>query len=119
MDFDAKGPNRDGGMEDALKEIGVLRRLKQSKAVNVNQFHDAFQVHSQLWIVSEYCSGGSLTTLRRATGNKLTERHILPIARELALGLKSVHEAGIVHRDVKCNCSSNATTEIIAKQNLV
>ena len=102
MDFSAKAANRDGGMEDALKEIGVLQRLRQSKAVNCNQFIEAFQVHAQLWIVSEYCPGGSLTTLRRATSNKTSERHIVPIARELALGLKSVHEAGIIHRDVKC-----------------
>lgn len=63
MDFDMKGPNKDIGMSDALKEIEVLQRLQQSKAVNVNLFHDAFPVHSQLWIVSEYCPGGSLTTL--------------------------------------------------------
>ena len=103
MDFDIKGPNKDIGMQDALKEIDILQRLKQSKAVNVNMFVEAFQVHSQLWIVSEYCSGGSLTTLRRATNNKLAERHIIAVARELALGLKSVHAAGIVHRDIKCS----------------
>ena len=38
----------------------------------------------------------------RATKNKLDERYILPIARELAEGLKAIHEAGIIHRDVKC-----------------
>ena len=63
MDFDAGGPNKDAGMEDALKEINVLERLQQSKASNVNLFFEAFQVHSQLWIVSEYCPGGSITTL--------------------------------------------------------
>lgn len=38
----------------------------------------------------------------RATGNKLEERYIVPIARELAVALKAVHAAGIIHRDVKC-----------------
>jgi serine/threonine protein kinase len=37
----------------------------------------------------------------RATGDKLEERFIIPIARELAEGLKAIHEAGIIHRDVK------------------
>lgn len=38
----------------------------------------------------------------RATGNKLEEKYIVPIARELAVALKAVHAAGIIHRDVKC-----------------
>ena len=38
----------------------------------------------------------------RATGNKLEDKYILPIARELAAGLKAIHDAGIIHRDVKC-----------------
>jgi serine/threonine protein kinase len=101
MDIVAPGDSMESGVSDALKEIGILRRLKESRAVNVNMFVEAFHFHSQLWIVSEYCSGGSLSTLRRATENKLPERLIITIARELALGLKSVHSAGIVHRDIK------------------
>jgi Protein kinase domain len=53
---------------------------------------------------------------RRATGNKLEERHIIPIARELAKGLKSVHDAGIIHRDIKCSnvmISENGRVQII------
>lgn len=37
----------------------------------------------------------------RATGDKLDEKFIIPIARELAEGLKAIHAAGIIHRDVK------------------
>ena len=37
----------------------------------------------------------------RATDDKLEERFIIPIARELAIGLHAIHEAGIIHRDVK------------------
>lgn len=37
----------------------------------------------------------------RATGDKLEERFIVPIARELAEGLRAIHDAGIIHRDVK------------------
>ena len=66
-------------------------------------------MHNELWIVSEYASGGSVNTLMKPTmnlrdpGPGLPEKFIIPIARELALGLKYVHEAGVLHRDLKCN----------------
>ena len=39
--------------------------------------------------------------LRAAIGFTLQEKYIKTIARELAEGLKSVHELGLIHRDVK------------------
>jgi serine/threonine protein kinase len=63
MDFTAPFEGREAGIEDALKEIRVLRRLREHNTKNVNIFLDALQVDDQLWIVNEYCSGGSITTL--------------------------------------------------------
>lgn len=37
----------------------------------------------------------------RGTDGKLEDRFIVPVARELAEALKAIHEAGIIHRDVK------------------
>ena len=37
----------------------------------------------------------------RATNDKLDERYIVVVARELAKALKGLHKAGILHRDVK------------------
>jgi serine/threonine protein kinase len=41
--------------------------------------------------------------------NGLMEKWIIPILREVAEGLKWVHQAGIIHRDIKCkSCRFNA-----------
>ena len=40
----------------------------------------------------------------QAMNNKIEEKYIVAIARELAKGLKAVHDADIIHRDVKGKC---------------
>ncbi len=48
----------------------------------------------------------------RATNDKLDEKYIIPIARELAVGLHAIHEAGIIHRDVKGTMSSTTSEAV-------
>jgi protein-serine/threonine kinase len=94
-------------LSETLKEIDILQQLRDSKArPYVNIIEEARSVHNELWIVSEYASGGSVATLMKPCMVKepfgLEEKFIIPIARELALGLKYTHEAGVLHRDLKC-----------------
>lgn len=50
----------------------------------------------------------------RATNDRLAEKYIVVVARELAKALKGLHAAGIIHRDVKgkpscCGFPRNST----------
>jgi protein-serine/threonine kinase len=103
QDYKADIDARDDTIKEFIRETTILQSLKDNKAKNVNIIYDAFSVDSQLWIVSEYCPGGSLSTLMKATVRPgLEEAFIIPISRECAVALKYVHEAGIIHRDIKC-----------------
>jgi protein-serine/threonine kinase len=103
QDYNADILAKDDTIKEFIRETSILQSLKDNQAQNVNVIYDAFSVDTQLWIVSEYCPGGSLTTLMKATPRPgLDEEFIIPIAREVAIALKYVHEAGIIHRDIKC-----------------
>ena len=95
---------RDEAINDFVREIAVLQQLKDARARNINVFYEALPLHSQLWLVSDYCGGGSVHTVMKALpqGFGLEEMFIIPITREVGIALRHVHEAGIIHRDLKC-----------------
>jgi serine/threonine protein kinase len=105
VDYDHDTLDKDDTIKDYLKEVNTLQQLKDAKAKNINMIKEAFDLQEQLWIVCEYCTGGSIRTLMRANPPScpgLEEEFIIPIARELALAIKNVHDIGVLHRDIKC-----------------
>ena len=40
-----------------------MKQVKDSGAKNINELIEAISIHSQLWLVCEYCPGGSVRTL--------------------------------------------------------
>lgn len=109
--YESTWDSRDDTIQNFTKEISALQRLKDSNAKNITMLYEAFTFHSQLWLVSEYCHGGSVSTLLKACPERrLEEQFIIPIARELAIALKYIHEADIVHRDIKCKFQDGAET---------
>lgn len=101
LDYNTLRDHRDESIKDFIHETKVMKQVKDSGARNINELIEAISIHSQLWLVCEYCPGGSVRTLMRATNDKLDEKYIIPIARELAVGLHAIHQAGVIHRDVK------------------
>ena len=63
VDFKVNTADRDASYDDFLKELKTLQQIQSYGAKNVNRIFEVLEVHSQLWIVSEYCPGGSVHTL--------------------------------------------------------
>ncbi|KAL2861105.1 putative serine/threonine protein kinase [Aspergillus lucknowensis] len=101
LDYKSGRDFKDESIKDFIHETKVMKQVKDSGAKNINELIEAVSIHSQLWLVCEYCPGGSVRTLMRATGDRLDEKFLIPVARELAAGLRAIHDAGIIHRDIK------------------
>jgi protein-serine/threonine kinase len=105
-DYKADIQSKDDSIKEFVRETNILRQLTKHNVQNVNVLYDAFAVDTQLWIVTQYCPGGSLATLMKADNRPikpgLEEQYIVAIAREVAVALKSIHAVGIIHRDIKC-----------------
>ena len=56
---------RDESIKDFIHETKVLAQVKDAGAKNVNELIEAISIHTQLWLVCNYCPGGSVRTLVR------------------------------------------------------
>ncbi|KAI0394833.1 putative serine/threonine protein kinase [Xylariaceae sp. FL0594] len=100
---DSLNPKQQDTHSEFLKEINALRLLSESGAKNVNTVIEALPVGQSMWMVTEYCAGGSVSTLMKPTApGGLQEKWIIPILREVAVAIHWVHKQGIIHRDIKC-----------------
>lgn len=98
---------KDGMRRDIEKEIEVLHA---SKHENVTKYFKSFVTAncSQVWIVMEFCGGGSVRDILNAflvskVVNKGFREDVVAYVSFGALsGLQYLHENGRIHRDIKC-----------------
>lgn len=86
------------GYEEIRGEIGMLQQCNHP---NVVRYLGSFQGEDYLWIVMEYCGGGSVADLMNITDEALEEQQIAYICREALKGLTYLHSIFKVHRDIK------------------
>lgn len=82
---------------DVQQEIQFLTELKN--VPNVTHYYGSFLNDTRLWIVMDYCAGGSVRTLLKC--GVFEEKYIGVILRELLIALQAVHKLGFIHRDLK------------------
>lgn len=88
--------NAEDEVEDIIQEISILSELQSPY---VTKYHGSFLKGSDLWIIMEFCSGGSCSDLMRP--GLMSEDYISIILRELLMGLDYLHSDKKLHRDIK------------------
>ncbi|CDO95075.1 unnamed protein product [Kluyveromyces dobzhanskii CBS 2104] len=89
--------NTEDEVEDIRKEIQFLSCLKQTP--NITHYYGSYLNDTKLWVIMEYCAGGSLRTLLRP--GIIEEKYIGVIMREILVALISIHRDNVIHRDIK------------------
>ena len=93
-----------GGFDDHV-ETARARLVREGRALaklshpNVVAVHDVGRVDDEVYIAMELVQGQTLKQWRKARTRGWQE--IVAVFRDVAAGLIAVHEAGLVHRDIK------------------
>lgn len=108
-------PNQDGGgnAEGADKIMGEIDILAKCNSPYIVGYFECFvrppkkkMDPYEMWIVMEFCDGGSVSDLIEAAGGRgsfaMPEECIRAACAGIVLGLEYLHKKEICHRDIKC-----------------
>jgi len=90
--------NRKRNFGKIKQEISIIRTYEHPYLVKC---FSTFEVEDMLWVVLEYCAGGSLYDAMRVCKLTLTEPQISSICSGVVRGLVFLHRHQIIHRDIK------------------
>ena len=89
-------------VENDLEEIvNEIKIMKQCHSAYIITYFGSYILESELWIVMEYCGGGSVSDLMKVTGKPLNEEQISCVCRDALKGLAYLHGINKIHRDIK------------------
>ena len=84
--------------EKFKKEARRLRKLRNDHIVKV---HDLFEENGTAYYIMDYIDGESLSSHLKRTGAPLPEEEVLRLLSQLLDALKTVHDMGLWHLDLK------------------
>jgi len=85
-------------LEKFKKEALRIRKLDNSHIVKV---HDLFEENGTAYYVMDYIDGENLAEHLKRTGKPMTEQELRDVLPQILDALKTVHDAGIWHLDLK------------------
>ena len=81
-----------------MREFRVLRSLRHE---NIVQLEDAYESPTSLILVCQLATGGELMHRIAEEGDVYNEEEVKYHIKTILLGIKYMHERGVVHRDLK------------------
>ena len=79
-------------------EISIMKELNHP---NIIQFIDYFESHNHVYVIMEYCNGGSLSSCLKKYGKPFPISILQYFMRQIVDGLQYIHFKKIIHRDLK------------------
>lgn len=91
--------------ESNLKElkslcIQILAIFSTGHHPNLVKMLDLINTNDHLYIVEEYCNGGSLNEYLQKKGGNLSEKESMIIFKEILQGLEHLKKKSIIHKDI-------------------
>ncbi|XP_069607859.1 serine/threonine-protein kinase 4-like [Ranitomeya imitator] len=85
-------------LQEIIKEISIMQ---QCDSLHVVKYYGSYFKNSDLWIVMEYCGGGSVSDIIRLRKQTLNEDEMATILQSTLKGLEYLHFMRKIHRDIK------------------
>lgn len=86
------------GLMHFMEECKVLAKLKHPNILDVQSF---FQANGTAYLVMSFCYGRILSDYLTEKKGRLSETFLLHLFYALLDGLKAIHDAGLLHLDIK------------------
>ncbi|KAG8446834.1 hypothetical protein GDO86_014334 [Hymenochirus boettgeri] len=85
-------------LQEIIKEIAIMQ---QCDSPHVVKYYGSYFKNTDLWIVMEFCGGGSVSDIIRLRKQTLKEDEIATILQSTLKGLEYLHFMRKIHRDIK------------------
>ena len=93
--------NQDSFLQQKEKFKKEARRLRQLNNPHIVKVHDLFEENGTAYYVMDFVDGENLAQRQKRTGKPMSEKKVREILPQILDALKSVHDAGIWHLDLK------------------
>ena len=93
--------NTNSFLEQREKFKKEARRIRQLNNSHIVRVHDLFEENGTAYYVMDYVDGENLSERLKRTGKPMTEDEVNQILPQILDALKSIHDAGIWHLDLK------------------
>lgn len=80
--------------------VNCVQLLRSMHHPNVIEFHNWYETNNHLWIITEYCSGGDMSTILKSN-IQLKTAAVQAFGHDIAMGLVYIHSKGVVYNDLQ------------------